>query len=561
MSNKPFSTIEKKQLRRRTEEIVKNASGAKKVNEKPVGRAVPQPRQSNVVSPYSASKNGDVKSPPSRPTSAANSKPPTPWQRPKVTPASSNKEANKYRRPTSASAARRVNNSGPANSGTKPNNSNVSNTPGLKPSAINAKNRARAASSVANNNSSTPHPQTKDIPKENPRARSTSTPSTKEAKDAPAKKPVMHEKPKVNSNSAVSYKSGENVVLPKLEKSDATLETKKIADTAKSPNEDEKLLAPPRRSRAHVMPVSKTVKPLKKGHDFVPHELTDWVNWCDACGSIILSLFGKCVKCKKCMMVCHGKCASTVSLTCEADEIRAASQVDPTWYKTIVEETKDESTLKEYNTIHRVMPIGEIKERIEKFNKTVKSTQQMTLQEDGETFRGFIRVTMNLTRPVSVGGEEKEKDKKKLQRSASFYVNKGAVKALYLSSNTTAEEVVSALLNKYGIKDNPLKFALFEKQVREEGHIILRKMMTRERPLFLRLLWGDGSTQQHAFILQENESREIQWESFSLPELLTFLKILEKEQNDHITCIKVKFDSRRQDIVRAMDYQKKKGGK
>lgn len=47
-------------------------------------------------------------------------------------------------------------------------------------------------------------------------------------------------------------------------------------------------------------------------------------------------------------------------------------------------------------------------------------------QEDGETFRGFIRVTMNLTRPVSVGAEEKEKERKKVQRSDSFYVNKVA---------------------------------------------------------------------------------------------------------------------------------------
>lgn len=50
---------------------------------------------------------------------------------------------------------------------------------------------------------------------------------------------------------------------------------------------------------AVVAPVqSMTVKPLKLGHSFEPHELTDWVTWCDACGSIILSIFGKCVSCK-----------------------------------------------------------------------------------------------------------------------------------------------------------------------------------------------------------------------------------------------------------------------
>ena len=46
----------------------------------------------------------------------------------------------------------------------------------------------------------------------------------------------------------------------------------------------------------------------------------------------------------------------------------------------------------------------------------------------------------------------------------------GAMKALHLTSDTTAEQVVQALLNKYSIADNPMKFALFEKQNREEGH-------------------------------------------------------------------------------------------
>uniref|UniRef100_H2Z765 Phorbol-ester/DAG-type domain-containing protein n=1 Tax=Ciona savignyi TaxID=51511 RepID=H2Z765_CIOSA len=120
---------------------------------------------------------------------------------------------------------------------------------------------------------------------------------------------------------------------------------------------------------------------VKLGHNFEPYELKDWVNWCDACGSVILSLFGKCVHCTKCRMVCHGKCSLTVSLTCEADQPHLAlPEVNLlTRYKTIVQETKDESTLKEYNTIHRVLSVEEIQEKIENFNQTVKGSQQMTL--------------------------------------------------------------------------------------------------------------------------------------------------------------------------------------
>jgi len=55
------------------------------------------------------------------------------------------------------------------------------------------------------------------------------------------------------------------------------------------------------------------------------------------------------VMCIECRMVCHAKCALTVSLTCEADhqQPRSLTLNDPSalnLYKTVVEETKDEVT-------------------------------------------------------------------------------------------------------------------------------------------------------------------------------------------------------------------------
>ncbi|CAK8689073.1 unnamed protein product [Clavelina lepadiformis] len=364
--------------------------------------------------------------------------------------------------------------------------------------------------------------------------------SVEAARQRSVSTPVM---PKPKSNVVSYQSSSDDVILPDLS-----------AVNDKSPETKMK------RSMSEAVKVKNAVQKTKLGHDFQPHELKEWVNWCDACGSVILSLFGKCVSCKKCRMVCHGKCASTVSLTCEADEqLRSMTMTDDvlTFYKTIVQETKDERTLKEYNTIQRVITIEEVQEKIDEFNKTVKGSQQMTLQEDGETFRGFIRVSMNLTRPVSVMDSSKTTRKAPVARKASFYIDKGAVKALHLTSDTTAEQVVQALLMKYRISDNPMKFALFEKQVREEGHVILRKMLPRERPLFLRLLWGVGNSDKRGFILQENESRDIHWESFSVAELQMFIKILDKEENDYISDIKRKYKNKSQDIKMAMDYQQK----
>nr|CAB3265452.1 ras association domain-containing protein 5-like [Phallusia mammillata] len=359
--------------------------------------------------------------------------------------------------------------------------------------------------------------------------------------------------PKSRSDIVVSYqRSSEDVVLPEM-----------VSNKAEKQSTPQQQRKPRANSEITKKPKATTnIKPAKVGHDFQPHELKEWVNWCDACGSVILSLFGKCVTCTKCKMVCHGKCALTVSLTCEADQQQARSlTLNETsalsLYKTIVQETTDESTLKEYNTIQRVISIEEIQQKIEEFNLTVKGSQQMTLQEDGETFRGFIRVTMNLTRPVSV--MDAAKTSRKNPKKSSFYIDKGAVKALHLTSDTTAAQVVQALLTKYNISDNPMKFALFEKQFREEGHVILRKMLPKERPLFLRLLWGNGSSEKKGFILQENESRDIHWESFSVGELQMFIKILDKEENDYITEIKCKYKNRSQDIRQAIDHQNKKG--
>jgi len=288
---------------------------------------------------------------------------------------------------------------------------------------------------------------------------------------------------------------------------------------------------------------SRKVKNEKQlGHDFKEAELENWIMWCDACNGIIVSVFGAHhVRCIKCNMLCHNKCVTNVSLTCEADlndPFKSMSSEEGgqfNSYKTTFQETKDESTLKEYNTIKgsllKKFSKEEILKKIDEFNKTVKGSQQMTLQGDSQSFRGFIRVSMNLQRPVSAAeGTKNVKQTSQLYsgNKESFYIEKGAMKALHLTSDTTAEKVVEALLNKFKIIDNPMKFALFERFKKEEGHVILRKMIPKERPLFLRLLWGNNT--DRSFILQENESRDINWNAFSVTELQNFKILMDKEE-------------------------------
>ena len=44
-------------------------------------------------------------------------------------------------------------------------------------------------------------------------------------------------------------------------------------------------------------------KLLEVGHYFKPCELKQWVNWCDACGGVIVTMFGAALSCKsKCIL-------------------------------------------------------------------------------------------------------------------------------------------------------------------------------------------------------------------------------------------------------------------
>lgn len=63
--NKPTGGNAKKEIQRKLEESIKNAAAVKKSREKPVGRAVPQPRSAGIEKnsspmPFNA-RNGDVK--------------------------------------------------------------------------------------------------------------------------------------------------------------------------------------------------------------------------------------------------------------------------------------------------------------------------------------------------------------------------------------------------------------------------------------------------------------------------------------------------------------------
>lgn len=81
---------------------------------------------------------------------------------------------------------------------------------------------------------------------------------------------------------------------------------------------------------------------------------------------------------------------------------------------------------------------------------------------------------LKLARPVSVpavkrgpGGRPGQRGPG-VKRRTSFYLPRGTVKHLHVLSHTRASEVISALLRKFTVVDDPRKFALFERSEKDE---------------------------------------------------------------------------------------------
>ena len=87
--------------------------------------------------------------------------------------------------------------------------------------------------------------------------------------------------------------------------------------------------------------------------------------------------------------------------------------------------------------------------------------------------KGFIRVVMNLSRPINVLPGTRPPSVLNLTQDASitspnqltsFYLPPETEKALCITSTTTTHDVIRSLLAKFRIVDNPHKYILYEKK-------------------------------------------------------------------------------------------------
>lgn len=194
----------------------------------------------------------------------------------------------------------------------------------------------------------------------------------------------------------------------------------------------------------------------------------------------------------------------------------------------------------------------EVRTRIEEYNAQV-SENGMKLALDG-SYTGFIKVHLRLSRPVTVPAVEAEGQEGKgcgqSEKRTSFYLPCDCVKQLHISSLTTTREVIQGLLKKFMVLDNPRKFALY-RQTHRHGQDLFQKLPLCERPLLLRLIAGPDP-EQLSFVLKENETGEVEWHAFSVPELQNFLVILEKEESERVRAVEQKYAMYRQKLQQAL---------
>lgn len=88
----------------------------------------------------------------------------------------------------------------------------------------------------------------------------------------------------------------------------------------------------------------------------------------------------------------------------------------------------------------------------------------LSLQNSNGLYTGFIKVQLDLRRPITVkrGGSRGVKDQE------AFHLPRGSTNTLHISSTNTVRQVIEALLNKFTLADNPAKFALFKRFSRED---------------------------------------------------------------------------------------------
>lgn len=253
------------------------------------------------------------------------------------------------------------------------------------------------------------------------------------------------------------------------------------------------------------------------------------------------------VVCNLCKYTCHTRCRKLVRIDCQGYKENG----------TVVKPLESE--------LRSVTPLltepSVLQEKILAYNSKLKNKGSglgITLLESGN-FRGFIRVHLNLTRPINVVAgtrppsiydiiKEDDESANACRRTlTSFYMPRDTVKNIHITSESTSLEVIKSMLKKFKVVDNPQKFALYQCYPDPDGESgnnnnqLLKRIGDHDKPLRIALDWLDSDEKK--FVLQENDAMDIAWDAFALPELNNFLVILKREEEEHLHQVKLKYQA------------------
>ncbi|KAL1244340.1 Ras association domain-containing protein [Trichinella spiralis] len=162
------------------------------------------------------------------------------------------------------------------------------------------------------------------------------------------------------------------------------------------------------------------------GHAFVEVQLTH-LTWCDKCGDFIWSLFRQAIRCEICHYTCHYKCRSLVTLDCrsvsdslssKSTELTLLSNSGVSFdakcstdhlYDEVLNLDEEDQYEECYEGPVSLHELSEYKlsatgpnllDLIVNYNEKAGGLT-MTLDDNATTYRGFIKILINFTRPVN----------------------------------------------------------------------------------------------------------------------------------------------------------------
>ncbi|XP_077401692.1 ras association domain family member 3 isoform X3 [Vanacampus margaritifer] len=258
-----------------------------------------------------------------------------------------------------------------------------------------------------------------------------------------------------------------------------------------------------------------------------------------------------------CKYACHAACRSRVTLDCHPTTAAVAPATLPVAQDQLDNNgnhTPPSHDVDKECKLRTEFSREEIRMKIEQYNTLTRDHLKMTLGSSG-VYTGFIKVQMDLRRPVTVragrrapapasGGDAA------VAAGEAFYLPRGVNNTLHISSHNTVRQVIVALLNKFTVADNPAKYALYKRYRREE-QVYVCKLADGEQPLFLRLVAGPNDDTL-GFVLREQQTGEVLWDAFSIPELRNFLRILDKEEDEQKEALMRRYDVYRHRLKEAL---------